>query len=143
MGIAALTQHCIRNHALTNTLLQFWHTHLTMGLQEALDAADVAGGLSLGEYTALTFAGAMRYCSCTRLLALTFLARQQSLHSIHSQASTHAVAGHIHMHKQSHCVNHSHQTSALFTAWTLPTAPVKCCKFLCVHNACDITAYPY
>ena len=31
-----------------------------MILQEALDAADVTGGLSLGEYTALTFAGAMR-----------------------------------------------------------------------------------
>lgn len=30
-------------------------------VQEALDAADVTGGLSLGEYTALTFAGAMRY----------------------------------------------------------------------------------
>ena len=32
-----------------------------MTLQAALDAADVTGGLSLGEYTALTFAGAMRY----------------------------------------------------------------------------------
>ncbi len=125
MGVAALIQHCIRNHGFTNALLQLWHTHPTRGLQEALDAADVAGGLSLGEYTALTFAGAMRYCSCTRLLVLTLLARQQSLHSIHSHASTHAVVGHVYMHKQPHCVNNSHQTSSLFTAWTLPTAPMK------------------
>jgi hypothetical protein len=30
-------------------------------LQEAVQAADVAAGLSLGEYTALTFAGALRW----------------------------------------------------------------------------------
>lgn len=60
MSVAALTQHCIKNDAFTNALLQLWHTLPTMGLQETLDAADVAGGLSLGEYTALTFAGAMR-----------------------------------------------------------------------------------
>ncbi len=115
-GLVALAQHCIIDHDVTNTLLQLWHDHLTMGLQEALDAADVAGGLSLGEYTALTFAGAMRYCSCTRLLVLTLLAQHQSLHSIHSHASTHAVVGHLHMHKQFQCMNTSHQTSSLFTA---------------------------
>lgn len=116
LGLVALTQHCIIDPAVTNPLLQLWHTHPTMGLQEALDAADVAGGLSLGEYTALTFAGAMRYCSCTHLLVLTRLARQQSLHSTSSHASTHAVAGHLHMHKHFQCMNTSHQTSPLFTA---------------------------
>ena len=85
----------------------------------------------------------MRYCSRTCLLVLTLLARQQSPHGIHSQASTHAVAGHLHMHKQFHCMNTSHQTSALFTKWTLPTAPMKWCVFLCMHSACDITAYPF
>ena len=30
-------------------------------LQEAVQSADVAAGLSLGEYTALTFAGALRW----------------------------------------------------------------------------------
>jgi [acyl-carrier-protein] S-malonyltransferase len=30
-------------------------------LQEAVQAADVTAGLSLGEYTALTFAGALKY----------------------------------------------------------------------------------
>lgn len=43
----------------------FWtHAYVLICLQEALDAADVTGGLSLGEYTALTFAGAMRYSRC-------------------------------------------------------------------------------
>lgn len=38
--------------------------------QEALDAADVAGGLSLGEYTALTFAGAMSFEDGLQLVKL-------------------------------------------------------------------------
>ncbi|KAL3139643.1 hypothetical protein ABBQ38_003959 [Trebouxia sp. C0009 RCD-2024] len=38
--------------------------------QEALDAADVTGGLSLGEYTALTFAGAMSFEDGLRLVKL-------------------------------------------------------------------------
>ena len=45
-------------------------------VQEALDAADVTGGLSLGEYTALTFAGAMRYC-CIRYCRTCMDASQQ------------------------------------------------------------------
>lgn len=32
-----------------------------MRLQEIISQADVAAGLSLGEYTALTFAGALKY----------------------------------------------------------------------------------
>ena len=39
---------------LTNALL------MVPLLQEAIQSADVAAGLSLGEYTALTFAGALR-----------------------------------------------------------------------------------
>eukprot|EP00983_Pelagomonas_calceolata_P089852 1157352-Pelagomonas_calceolata.AAC.4 len=39
-------------------------------IQAAVDAIDVTCGLSLGEYTALAFAGAMRCVWCVRHIAL-------------------------------------------------------------------------
>lgn len=80
LGLAKmLAMHCVLvcNHKGLPFLFAAWrcrppfiYEHIgidCMRMQEALDAADVTGGLSLGEYTALTFAGAMRYCTvCTQ-----------------------------------------------------------------------------
>lgn len=53
---------CSSGHCAFALLSSYEHVGSdSVCVQAALDAADVTGGLSLGEYTALTFAGAMRY----------------------------------------------------------------------------------
>lgn len=65
LGVCALTL-CPLSHPIAVSMLAYMHApaaveklRATEG-QAAIDAIDVAAGLSLGEYTALVFAGAMR-----------------------------------------------------------------------------------